>query len=544
MVKIKFLVAFGFLLTTSIGAYAQMNRYVVFFADKNDLEYSVDQPEKFLSERAIQRRIRQNIAITEKDFPVNKDYVKAVRGTGVNTFYTSRWFNALLIEAEPEQLVLVEDLPFVIRTELVARGSKLSQKVEYSPKEINKSLQRSTALSSDKQNRMLGVDYMHEKGFKGEGMMIAVFDGGFLNYHQISAFEHLIENKKIKATFNFVTNDTIVSRYSDHGTKALSCIAALQNDQMIGTAPNADFVLCITEETATEYRVEEYNWIFAAEYADSLGVDVINTSLGYSRFDDPDMNYSYENMDGKTAAITRGALEASRRGILLVASAGNNGNDSWKYIAAPADADSLLAVGAVDTEFRRAFFSSVGPTKDGRIKPDVAALGYATVVVDRNGNVTTSSGTSFSSPLMAGMVAGYWQANPDLTNMEVIEKIRKSGHLAHAPDNQLGFGVPNFKVAIGDAVLAIEPPLSKNFTVYPNPTGDGRIFIQIIGESIEKQVDLQLHDSSGKLVLEKSWTNIDRDQLLNINLPQIKSGTYVMSIRSSNLSEVIRIIKI
>jgi serine protease AprX len=543
MVRTRFFFFIVIFLVIGIQSMAQKNRYVVYFSDKNNTSYSVDDPLKFLSQRALDRRTKHEVGVTTKDFPVNKEYISSVKATGVNTFFSSRWFNCLLIEAEPELLPLVEKLPFVTRTELVASGSKLSEAVPYEPKNLDKSLIRKTSLSSEKQNKMLGVDYMHENGFRGEGMLIGVFDGGFLNYNQIPAFEHLIKGNKIIATKNYVANDHQVSRYSDHGTKALSCIAAVQDRQIVGTAPDASFILCITEETATEFRIEEYNWLFAAEFADSAGVDIINTSLGYNKFDDASMNYSYNNMDGKTTVISRASLEAARRGILLVSSAGNNGGDFWKYIAAPADADSILSVGAVDGEFRKAFFSSFGPTFDGRIKPDVAAMGVATIVVDRTGNITTSSGTSFSSPLIAGMVAGYWQANPSLTNVKVIDAIKKSGHMAAAPDNLLGFGVPNYKVVVGASELSIEQPLTKNFLIYPNPTGDGRLFIQILGET-DNLIQLQMHDSTGKLVIEKKWENINKDKLLNINVPQIKSGAYLITLRSNNHSEVIKIIKI
>jgi subtilisin family serine protease len=273
---------------------------------------------------------------------------------------------------------------------------------------------------STNQVSMIGADIMHQQGFTGKGMSIAVFDSGFRNAHLLPAFRHVFTSNRILATYDFVNKEESVYEDDEHGLRVFSAMAAYVPGQIIGTAYEAEYLLFRTEDASSEFRIEEINWLLAAEYADSAGVDVINSSLGYNYFSNPGMNYSRADMDGNTALVTRAADMAAATGMLVVVSAGNEGDDPWQTVAAPADADSVLSVGAVDRDGLYATFSSRGPTADGRIKPEVVAQGRGTVLSAASGNTVSSNGTSYSSPVLAGMATGFWQAYPHLTNMEEL----------------------------------------------------------------------------------------------------------------------------
>jgi serine protease AprX len=285
--------------------------------------------------------------------------------------------------------------------------------------------------------------------------MIGIFDAGFAGVNQSIYFDHLFENDKIIAVQDFVRNSGDVYQYDDHGTGVLSSISGYEESVYEGVAYDADIILCVTEDVPTEYIIEEYNWIFAAEFADSAGVDIINTSLGYNTFDDISMNYKYDDLDGDIARITRATDIAASKGILCVVSVGNEGSNNWEKLVAPADADSALAVGAVSSDFQYLNFSSSGPTSDERIKPDVAALGQGTKIIQYNGEISTGSGTSFASPMIAGLAAGLWQAYPELDNMEIIGLIRKGGSQFMQPDTLIGYGVPDYE-RIRSSITALD----------------------------------------------------------------------------------------
>lgn len=442
-------------LCLTLPSFAQKKgRYLVYFKDKKNTPYSLSQAEAFLSARSLQRRRKQAIQVNGQDLPVNPSYIKAVQNLEVKVNGASRWLNAALVEAEANQLDKLKSLDFVwkISDLLIDRkaetGEDMDKSIYKDPAGEPPALSINDTPDYGKslpQVQMLGADQMHQEGFRGKGMLIAVLDAGFVNVDDLSYFRHLFENGQIKDAYDFVEYDNDPYHGSDHGLMVLSTIAAYKPGEIIGTAPEASFLLYRTEDSSSEFRIEEINWLMAAERADSAGVDVINSSLGYTTFDDPNQDYTYEMMDGNTALISRAADWAAARGILVVSSAGNEGGVKWKYIAAPADADSIMSVGAVGYEEKHAYFSSYGPSSDGQTKPDVAAVGYGTVVVDPDGKIRYQSGTSFSSPLVCGFVASCWQAFPDLNNMQLIEAIRKSSSQAGQPDDKLGYGIPNYK---------------------------------------------------------------------------------------------------
>jgi len=355
-------------------AWGQVNRYMVFLTDKEGSPFSVDQPEAFLSSRALERHQQHNFEVIQEDLPVNPAYVTQVAGTGAEVYHQSRWLNAILVQADVNQIPAIEGLEIVSNVDYVAPGIKLGARLGAREPDSGNDLQL-LELTSTLQNQMIDVTEMHAQGFRGEDMLIAVLDGGFRGVDQVEQFKHLFDNDQIKGVFNYVNNSQEVYQFTEHGTQVFSILAAYDSGEIIGTAFKSDFFLLISEDVSSEYRIEEYNWVFAAEFADSAGVDVINSSLGYFDFDDATMNYTYQDFDGRTTVVAQAANKAAERGILIVVSAGNEGNSSWIHITSPADSENVLAIGAVDNKNDLGSFSSLGPTIDQRIKPDLVALG-------------------------------------------------------------------------------------------------------------------------------------------------------------------------
>ncbi len=437
-------------------------KYLVLLKDKDNSPYSINSPQIYLSQKAIDRRFKQGITIKTSDLPPNPSYISTIQQTGAIVIYKSRWMNALLVEATESQKNTILTLSFVKGIEFnrplkQARPQTIKDKFSV---ENTESLNYGDATA---QIQLLGADVMHNQGFHGEGMLVALLDDGFLNVNTSACLQHLVQQNKIVKVYDFVDNDNTVYAQGGHGTAVLSTMAGYIDNQMISPAFGASVALFRTEDNASETPLEEANWLFAAEMADSLGADIISSSLGYNTFDNTLDNYTPAMMDGKTALSTRAADLATERGIVVVISAGNSGNDtSWQIITAPADADSVLAIGAVSRAGVYASFSSRGNSADGRTKPDVVAVGSGTALCNTSGNASTSSGTSFSAPLVAGLVAGFWQANSHLTAQEVTRCIRKSGHQFATPTIQLGYGYANFSRANTVAqteflISAIEP---------------------------------------------------------------------------------------
>ncbi len=449
MALIRFVACVAFLIST-LSATGQVNRYMVFFKDKNGTPYTISQPDQFLSEKAIARRLVQNISVTELDLPVNPAYIAQVGGTGAEVYYRSRWFNAVLVQCDQSLITNITALSSVDHVEYVAPGSKL---VPSGRKHFNLRKKGTQADVTELQLTMLGINYAHQLDRRGEDMTIALLDAGFQGVNTVDPFKHLFDEGRVdqNVSYDFVYNTTNVFQYDDHGTEVLSVIAAEVPDAFTGGAPNAKFQLYVTEDVSSEYRIEEYNWAFAAERADSAGADIINSSLGYYDFDSESMNYTKEQMDGKTAVSTRAAQWASERGIVVVVSAGNEGNiSSWRIIAAPADAEGVLSVGNVDAQGNKSSSSSIGPSADGRIKPDVCALGAGVKTIKPTGSIGSASGTSLSAPLVTSLVAVVWQhyRDEELTSVEIIDLLKKSASNAATPNNNIGYGIPHFQAAV------------------------------------------------------------------------------------------------
>lgn len=472
-------------------AFGQVNRYMVFFRDKKDTPFSVASPLSFLSQRARDRRQLNGVAVNADDLPVDPAYVSSLRDQGIMVFYRSRWFNGALCEMTDAQSKSVAADSFVEKVELVAPGEKLTsgRRKNLRERSADGSEVTSTQLS------MIGIDKMHEQSIYGDGVFVAVFDGGFINANTVSPMQALFnDNRFSPISYNFVGNNSDVFEYDSHGTQVLSVMVGNTPDVFEGGAYKASYALFITEDVDSEYKIEEYNWLFAAEKADSAGVDVIQSSLGYNTFDLSSMDYTPDSLDGKTAVSTRAAEFAAERGMVVVVSAGNEGANSWHYVTAPADGKDVLGIGNVDENGLRNPTSSIGPTADGRVKPDLMALGTGVAVIKPTGDTGNSSGTSFSSPLVASLMVGLRQQFPEITAMDLVQAVRSSGSRSGNPDSMYGYGIPNYNVAVQYLQTLYE---TKPFFAYPNPVTDTLTF-EARNLSDTTEVSLELFDSQGR----------------------------------------------
>lgn len=546
----KFILAFLPMLLLTLLSVAQTapDKYWIQFTDKNNSTYSITQPAQFLSAKAIQRRVNQNIPIAINDLPVNENYISVIESLGATVLNKSKWLNAVTIYA-PTMTMLNQVLaqPFVSGFHKVAsletkhlEGVDLSNnKSRYNGFTPANNIDYGDGLT---QIEMLNGHILHDQGFRGEGIVIAVLDAGFYNVDIIAAFDSLWINNRILGTWDFVSNESSVFEDYTHGMQVLSTMGANLPGQFVGTAPGASYWLLRTEDVGSEYMIEEDNWIAGAEFADSVGADVLNTSLGYTVFTDAAQNHFYKDMDGNTTRITIGSDIAASKGMLVVNSAGNSGSSAWQYVSAPADGDSVLAVGAVDANGLYAAFSSQGPSFDGRVKPNVAAMGAGSTVISSSGNVTAGNGTSFASPILAGMAACLWQANPSFTSMDLFRAIEESASQYQNPDNFLGYGIPDFAAAniilhnkLKDReslVKAYPNPFTNNFTIQFYETDSQEVFFELI--------DLQ-----GRVYA----TEIAEDTRFSVNyihfsgLSYLSSGLYFIRITGDAQVRHVKLIK-
>ncbi len=517
--------------------------YLVFFTDKNANQYSINYPSGYLSEKAIIRRTKQNIPITTSDLPVNSTYVDAVKKIGVTVISKSKWLNAITVASQDiNKIDAIRALFFVKEIKIITTTttSKFSNKIELESKTMPAPPERSdiipvgTALDygqSYKQANQIGVDCFHNLNYQGQGMIIAELDAGFYKVDSLPAFDSLRKNNQLLGTYDFVTGGTKVFEDHTHGMNTLSCMVGNLPGRLVGTAPKASYWLLRTEEGATESLQEEINWLMGAEFADSVGADVINSSLGYSIFDNAADNHSYSDLDGNTTIITKAADMAASKGIFVVSSAGNSGGPPWYKITAPADADSILTVGAVDSVGVVATFSSRGLTSDGRIKPNVVARGVQAVCASQFGGVWKQSGTSFSSPITAGAVACLWQAHPGLTNMQILNAIQQSASQYTMPDSIQGYGIPNFCIAnmLLSGIDVHKMNEEEKLNVFPNPFKNN---FDIIFYSDKKQIiQFALYDISGRCLFNEKETMVSANSYTRFNSTDsetLASGIYLL----------------
>lgn len=534
-----------FIVFYSVNAKAQ-KYYWVEFTDKNNSRYSLSSPEKYLSDRAIKRRVKQNIVIDSLDLPVNSEYVQVVVKTGAKHIHSSKWLNGITVKAETDSFEInVLKLSFVKKVQLTKTAGtksgfdKFSETSENGPVPIDASLYGASVY----QTSLFNGQYLHNYNYKGLGMHVAVLDGGFYKANEYFALDSLWKNGQILGTKDFVdpTSDIFTTHW--HGMSVLSCMGGNVPGQLIGTATKASYWLIRCEDTNSEFLIEEDNWVTAAEFADSCGVDVINSSLGYTQFDDSQMNHTYADMDGKTTRITRGANIAATRGMLVFSSAGNEGNGSWKYIAAPSDGENVIGVGAVDKDSVAAYFTSYGPAYGGKTKPNVSAVGLNTFLQKSDGKLGYLNGTSFSSPVMAGIATCFWQSVSHVPATEIKKTIEKFSHLYLNPDARLGYGIPDFKKAWESFFPLSVNQLNKNagWLVYPNPVTDV-IFLRSNIAAVQNHISIEIFTPDGKLV--KKWIKSDSQNIELRDIQSLPNGILLLKISTDKSSETIKLNKL
>lgn len=441
---------------------AQFNRYVVKLKNKGNASFSFSTPLTYLSQRAIDRRTKYGIAIDSADLPVTPSYITQIDNVpNVTILNVSKWLNSVSIfTTDANAITAINALPFVQSVtgiaSKIAEGGK-STRNKFSGEEIITELPPvSSRIAADYFNygtnsfneiHLHNGEFLHNIGLRGQGMQIAILDNGYSNYTNLKAFDSVNANAQVLGTWDFVARESNVINDGSHGMNCFSTIAANIPGQFIGKAPKASFWLYRTEDDASEYPIEEHNWVCAAERADSTGADLISSSLGYFDFDNASLNYVYANMDGNTTISAKGADMAAKKGLLVVLSAGNEGNSAWHYISTPSDGDSVIAVGAVSTAGNVGGFSSYGPSSDGQIKPDMAAVGVAAMVQTTGNTIGSSNGTSFACPNMAGLSSCLWQGFPEYNNMKIIRALQQAGSIFATPNDRIGYGIPNVKTA-------------------------------------------------------------------------------------------------
>lgn len=419
-------------------------RYRVYLKDKKNSPYSTKRPEEFLSRRAIERRQRYGIKVDKFDLPVSPNYLQVLRDAGLHIHNASKWQNTVVVEtADTTLMQAVRKMAFVdgvVRVWVGPDSMLVMDKSDRRAKVKNTRDKMPSYYGTARfQVEMLNAHMLHDAGFRGEGMLIGILDGGFNNADAITGFK----KENILGVRNYVDPSVDVYSESSHGMMVLSCIGANTPYNLVGTAPEAQFYLIQTEDGNSEQLVEEDNYCAGLEYADSLGCDVVTASLGYYKFDYPEMNHPYSALDGQTAINSRSASMAASRGILLLNSAGNEGDETWKKIGFPADARDILAVGAVRMDSTNTAFSSLGYSADGRVKPDAMAMGEDAAVFSTRGTTTTANGTSFSCPILCGAVTCLWQAHRDKTPLQIIDAVHRAGSYANAPNEVFGYGIPD-----------------------------------------------------------------------------------------------------
>ncbi|PIF62177.1 MULTISPECIES: S8 family serine peptidase [unclassified Flavobacterium] len=530
---------FLFLLITS-AAFSQQDAWVYFNAKPNS-QFYLDTPLEMLTQRALDRRTNQNIALDFKDVPVEESFIDQVKSaTGITVMAKSKWMNAVHVRGSQSNINGLAMLSFVSKVDFANKTLNQTAKIAKLSKikRVNKTKKTKIDYaygSSSNQIQMLNGHQLHQQNYTGSGKIIAVLDAGFPGVNTVQPFQRLRTNNQILGGYNFVLRNPDFYTGVSHGTSVLSSMGGYKENSLVGTAPDASYYLFITEDDTSENPVEESLWVEAAETADSLGVDIINTSLGYFDYDNDAYSHTYSEINGTTAFISRGAEIAFSRGMIIVTSAGNSGGTSDPYIAVPADAASVIAVGAVNSSEVLTSFSSVGPSFDGRIKPEVMAQGQAAIVSDAAGNIVTANGTSFSSPIMAGMIACLWQAFPQKTNREIRELVLKSADKFSTPNNQYGFGIPDFALALNNQ-LALESFSKDDFILYPNPASD------TVSVSLPAKFDMGtvfIYSILGQKVLEQEIT----PQASIISLKSLNEGVYLYKMESDGFSKTGKIIK-
>jgi len=571
MKKLYLLILVSFFIGSS--AHAQYSKYIIQLKNKGGTTHSLSNPSTYLSAKAIERRTRQKLTLDSTDLPVSAAYLTAIRQVpNVTVLNVSKWLNQVLIATtDAAALTQINNLPFVKGTSPIAVQARPNDNNPVSSKfkEVITSLPPSEIRNgaygtsgsqgtpvlnygnSFAQIHLHEGEYLHDLGFTGQGITIAILDAGFYGYKTNSAIDSVRLQNRVLGEWDYVMNETSVTEDHPHGLYCLSIIGANKPGQIIGSAPHAKFYLLRTEEAATEYPVEEQNWVVAAEFADSAGVDMITSSLGYADFDDPVFNHSYAQRNGNTAMITIGADLAVKKGTIVTNSAGNSGGQAGeaKYVSCPADGDSVFTVGATTVTGVMAGFSSWGPNGAGRTKPNIVSVGQGTVLANTAGNASAGNGTSFSNPLACGLIACLWQAFPEFTNMEITNAVQKSSSRYSSPDAQYGYGIPNFRLAYE---ILTKDREARNIAgilgdkwLKPYPVPFKQELKLVLKAPVTGKAGIQLLDALGRLI-ETKGVDITTDQIYVIEFSRtlgLPHGTYYIRYTDGKNKELVKIMK-
>ena len=538
MRNILLVILFSFGTTT---VFCESYMFRIELKDKgNPPSYTIENPSAYLSEKSIERRQRQGISIDNTDLPIDPLYLDEIRLTGASIKATSKWVKTVTVYLPDSSAIpALKNLSFIDTLYCVWKGDlpqsdllKSGEDKCVKSESYNPSSKREMNMYGEgyEQISMVNGNLLHDAGFKGKGISIAILDVGFQNCDQIPALNF----NQIKEVKNFTHDLEDPLRNTEvHGTAVLSCMLANQPGVMVGTAPEADYYLFKTEVEGEEFPIEEDYWVTAIEYADSIGIDIINTSLGYSTFDDPSMNHIYEQLDGYTILASRVASIAGNKGMLIIDAAGNDGNKPWEKINVPCDADNIITVGAVNSNGIIANFSSKGPSADGRIKPDLCAMGEFTTIIKADGTVSKGNGTSYASPILAGAGACLWQALPQKSSKEIIALMKSAGDRYLNPDFEYGYGIPDIGKAytnnttdIAETSKCISLLFFDTMTncLYQKNTDPGKIYLQIF-------------NSQGQLIFQ------DNDITMPVDLSNLNQGIYIAHIRQGEKRAVQKFLK-
>jgi serine protease AprX len=530
---------------------AQSSQYFIQFKYKKS-NFTLQNPSAYLSARALQRRAKQNIIIDSLDLPVVPFYIDSIKNHVSRITGITKWLNGAVVEvSDSSQLdYMLNNFWFVSNYTKVKDAEKSASTKSKFEKKIAANFNQNCCIDSfynyaSNQILMLHGDAIHQQGYFGQGMQIAILDAGFDNVQFNPPFQNLWQQNKILGFYNFVFQQDSVFTDAEHGAEVLSTMGMNLPNVFVGTSPQASFYLYETEDDYSENLVEEYYWSIGAEHADSIGADLINSSLGYNQFDFKPNNHSYSDLNGKTDPSAIAASTAGLKGILVCVAAGNEALDSWHFIGSPADADNILTVGAVDEYRNHAPFSSYGPTADGRIKPDVCAKGLNSTIIGSSNYIEFGSGTSFASPTMCGMAASLWSKYPDKTAKEIRDAIKESANLFSNPDDSFGYGIPDFKIA--DLILSdnkstifyssVEP------IIFPNPaTNQCSIFFH---SNKSQQGFVYLYDVSGRQILTNNfWTYENVYDTFNWgDTKNIERGVYFVRLFLNDEWRVLKFVK-
>ncbi|SRX55435.1 S8 family peptidase [Aequorivita sp. CIP111184] len=535
-----------FIVFVSALSFAQTEDALVIFEAKDPatVTAALSNPISILTQAALDRKNAQGIAIDDRDVPLNEAYKAQIEATsGITVLAKSKWLNAVYVRGTETNINNLLNLPFVVDLEFADKtlnrptAGKQFTKDKFEVENQFPSRPVYNYGSATNQTEMINVDYLHENDFTGQDIIVAFMDNGYPNVLSNPAFADLRNDGRLLGWYDFVAREESPDGTGSHGAGTFSDAAGFLNGQFVGTAPGASYYLYVTEDDNSESPAEEAYWVEALERADSLGVYVTNTSLGYQAFDNSSFDHDYSDLDGLTTIAARGSNVGFDKGMINVTSAGNDGNGFGK-VATPADATGSFTIGAVDAGENYVSFSSRGPNAAGVIKPDVMAKGRDAAIVSPNGNVTTSSGTSFSSPITAGAVASLWSAVPNLKNDVVMQAIRESADRYNNPTDEYGYGVPNFGDALNALLLLGNEQFlqENNFALYPNPVTTQ---INISFPKSAEDAEFALYNVLGERILQTRITSLKN----SIDVSGLSSGMYIASITSNNKTTSYKIIK-